>query len=319
MRSDDPEREPCGCEPTLLGDRLVVDATGCPADGRLADSPACRASVVGALATRDAESVCVRVDGAAGDTERVYGDGATALLVAAGRFVALAEPHDTALAARARRDPLGAARAAAARSGPVARIAAEVGLVEGGWRVSDYDDALEIVTRDECRTRSAQTANVDRQAANATHVCRRDELVAMFHEVADAGELAPDEVRARYDEQLRIAIDERGVGGVADASGVPRETIDALEAGESPDLTLEDGASVLGARESEPDADAIVAETRDHLLMGMSTAVLDVEAVESGIDGALDAREIQQKIEGRLPMTLDELATIHGYIDDRKP
>jgi hypothetical protein len=141
----------------------------------------------------------------------------------------------------------------------------------------------------------------------------------MFHEVADAGALAPDEVRARYDEQLRAAIDERGVGGVADASGVPRETIDALEAGESPDLTLEDGASVLGARESEPDADAIVAETRDHLLMGMSTAVLDVEAVESGIDGALDAREIQQKIEGRLPMTLDELATIHGYIDDRKP
>jgi len=51
----------------------------------------------------------------------------------------------------------------------------------------------------------------------------------------------------------------------------------------------------------------------------MTTDVLDVEAVESVIDGALDAREIQQKIEGRLPMNLDELATIHGYIEERKP
>jgi archaellum component FlaC len=49
----------------------------------------------------------------------------------------------------------------------------------------------------------------------------------------------------------------------------------------------------------------------------MTTGVLDVEAVESGVEGAIDAREIQQKIEGRLEMTLDELAQLHSYIDGR--
>ena len=102
--------------------------------------------------------------------------------------------------------------------------------------------------------------------------------------------------------------EETGVEGVA-----------ALSEGDSPPITLDDAAAILALDPDEPDANAIVTETRDHLLMGMTTAVLDVEAVESGIDGALEAREIQQKIEGRLPMDLDELALLHGYIEQRKP
>lgn len=141
----------------------------------------------------------------------------------------------------------------------------------------------------------------------------------MFHEVAEAGELSPEELRARYDERLRAVVDDHGVSGVVDESGVEHETVAALAAGESPTLTLEEGAQVLAVSAEEPDAETIVAETRDHLLMGMTTGVLDVDAVESGIDGAFDAREIQQKIEGRLRMTLDELAQLHSYIDSRRP
>jgi hypothetical protein len=51
--------------------------------------------------------------------------------------------------------------------------------------------------------------------------------------------------------------------------------------------------------------------------MGMTTAVLDVEAVESGIAGELEAREIQSKVEGRFPMTLREYALLHRFIESR--
>ena len=139
----------------------------------------------------------------------------------------------------------------------------------------------------------------------------------MFHEVANASELSAEGLRRRYDGQLAAVVDEHGIKDVAEDSGVERERAEAIAEGDSPELVLEEAGAILAVSPDEPDAEAIVMETRDHLLMGMTTGVLDVEAVESGIDGAIDAREIQQKIEGRLEMTLDELAQLHGYIDSR--
>jgi hypothetical protein len=141
----------------------------------------------------------------------------------------------------------------------------------------------------------------------------------MFYQVADAGELPPDELRGRYDDQLRAVLDAHGVDRVVERSGVDREWIDALAAGESPTLTLEEGAEILALADDEPDAEAIVLETRDHLLMGMSVGVLDVETVASGIDDAIDPKEIQAKIEGRLRITMGELARLQSYIDGRSP
>ncbi|MDS0297964.1 type II/IV secretion system ATPase subunit [Halogeometricum sp. S1BR25-6] len=106
---------------------LVVDADDCPGSGDLARDPACRAAVVAALADRDADAVRTRADG----LERTYSDGAAGLLLAAGRFVERARFHDESLADRALRDPVAAARRATGRAGPVARIAAETGLVAG--------------------------------------------------------------------------------------------------------------------------------------------------------------------------------------------
>jgi hypothetical protein len=288
----------CGCEPRIEGRRLVVDATDCPERGRLAANPACRASVVGALAGHPVARIRTQIEGGG----YAYDDGATALLIAAGRFVPLAVEHDHALAARTLRDPLGAARVAAGRGGSLAELAATTGLIEGARRVASYDDAFAARSATELNSLTSASA-----------------IPAMLHDIDDAGDLSPDELRARYDQRLREVIEGYGAETVADEGGVPSEPVTALAGGESPDLTLEEAAAILATSETEPGAEAIVLETRDHLLMGMSTAVLDVEAVESGIDGALDAREIQQKIEGRLPMSLDELATIHGYIEERKP
>jgi hypothetical protein len=43
----------------------------------------------------------------------------------------------------------------------------------------------------------------------------------------------------------------------------------------------------------------------------MTTAVLDVDGLASAIDGAIEPKEIQQKVEGRQPISLREYALLH--------
>jgi hypothetical protein len=131
-------------------------------------------------------------------------------------------------------------------------------------------------------------------------------------------ELDPDELRAAYDELLTEAIESVGLSTAAEETGVDEGTLSAVVDGGAPDLSLEDAAAVLALDDDQPDEETLLAEARDILLIGMSSAVLDVEALASGIDDALDPKEIQQKIEGRYPMTLDEYALLHAYIENRK-
>lgn len=136
---------PCQCVPSFRAPEtaddgtLIVEAGDCPGEGDLAAEPNCRATVVDALGDRAADAVHVRRDG----RERVYDGGAAGLLVAAGRFAARVAVHDEALADRARRDPLGAARAATGRAGPAADLATTSGLAAGADRVDGgYERAL---------------------------------------------------------------------------------------------------------------------------------------------------------------------------------
>lgn len=134
----------------------------------------------------------------------------------------------------------------------------------------------------------------------------------------DAGERTPEELQRGYESVLTETIEQVGVDAVVSDTEVDRETVEGLAAGESPELSLEDAAAILALDEDRPAADAIAAEARDILLLGMTTAVLDVETLASGVDGALEPKEIQQKVEGRFPMTLAEYATLHQYIEQRK-
>ena len=132
------------------------------------------------------------------------------------------------------------------------------------------------------------------------------------------GEQTPAELQERYNELLVETVRAVGQNEVQQAPGVEAQQVDALLAGESPSLTLGEAAAILATREDRPDADTIAAEARDILLMGMSMAVLDVEALASGIDDQMEPREIQQKVEGRYPMTLKEYALMHSYIEQRR-
>ena len=142
----DAERD-CRCEPSFrepvgtgVGDRVVlaVDAEECPGRGDLAESPDCLATVVEALAERDADVIRTRHRG----RERAYAGRAAACLVAAGRFRDRVGFHETRLADRVLRDPVGAAREAVGREGPPARIAAETGLSAVVQGVDEVGDVL---------------------------------------------------------------------------------------------------------------------------------------------------------------------------------
>ena len=141
----------------------------------------------------------------------------------------------------------------------------------------------------------------------------------MLYDAADEpGTLSPRQLHDAYETELRSVIDAHGVDTVASEADVSAETIESLLDGGSPSLTLSEAAAILAVDDDAPDADAIVQEIRDRLLMGMTTGVVDVDTIASNVDLDLSGQEVQQAIEGRIPMTLDELAAIHGYIAGRK-
>ncbi|QPV63920.1 type II/IV secretion system ATPase subunit [Halosimplex litoreum] len=225
------DEDACECRPAFEGDRLVVDASDCPDGGRLASSADCRETVVEALTDRDAETVVTRADG----TVRAYEDEAAALLTAAGRFADAAAFHDERLAARARRDPLAAAREATGRAGPVERVATETGLAEGAARAEGYDDVLRpfvgpTVSRSRVAARPPSDARLrDRQALDGGGLVRIYErptdALATYH-------LEP--VEARFDEAtaatLSAAYDRLAGGEVGGAGLTDTEVADAERA-----------------------------------------------------------------------------------------
>ncbi|MFC5277570.1 ATPase, T2SS/T4P/T4SS family [Halorubrum rubrum] len=125
---------------TGVDDRVVlaIDANDCPGGGDLAESPACLAAAIEALADRDADVVRTEHAG----RERAYTGRSAACLLAAGRFRERVEFHETRLAERVVRDPVGAAREAAGRAGPVGRIVAETGLEEAVAGIDRTADAV---------------------------------------------------------------------------------------------------------------------------------------------------------------------------------
>ena len=136
----------------------------------------------------------------------------------------------------------------------------------------------------------------------------------MIHELADPAEATAEELHDRYRDILVEIINEQGIATAAESADLEEGRLRGLLAGDDTELTLEEAAAILALDAEHPDSDTIAVLARDALLMGMTTAVLDVEAVESRIGGELEAREIQSKVEGRCPMTLREFALLYSHI-----
>jgi hypothetical protein len=138
-------------------------------------------------------------------------------------------------------------------------------------------------------------------------------------DIADPEGTTDEAVRRDYEATLAGVVEAEGVDAVAADSGVDPEALDALAAGDSPELTVEDAAGILGASDDYPAADDLLLEVRDHLMLQMSSAVMDVEALASGLDDDYDSTELQQKLEGRQPMTLAEYARVHRHLAAENP
>ncbi|MFC7139417.1 DUF5791 family protein [Halosimplex aquaticum] len=136
-------------------------------------------------------------------------------------------------------------------------------------------------------------------------------------EFESAGELSPEELRSAYGEALAETVEAVGVDTVAERSGVDRDVVEAVAAGEEPELTLEAAAAILSTDPERPDGETLKMDALDMLLMGMTTAVVDVDAVATGLNDEMDPKEIQQKVEGRYPITLAEYAAIHHFLESR--
>ncbi|ADJ16212.1 DUF5791 family protein [Halalkalicoccus jeotgali] len=129
---------------------------------------------------------------------------------------------------------------------------------------------------------------------------------------------SPEDLREQYETELAGVVEAVGVADAADETGIDRERLDALVAGESPELTVEEACEILALEPEEPDAEIVRAEVEDRLLLGMTTAVLDVDTIAANLDADLSGKEVHQRVEGRAPMTLAEYAEIHHFIGERK-
>ena len=147
----------------------------------------------------------------------------------------------------------------------------------------------------------------------------------MFHEVIeDVGSDADAEhaaeaaaLLAAFEALVQESVETAGRDRVTDETALSSEAIDAAAAGDAADLSVDEGAAMI-AVSRDRDPDAVIFELRDYLLMGMTTAVLDVDTLAGAIDADLTGQEVQQALEGRADMTLAQLAEIMAVIEARK-
>lgn len=136
-------------------------------------------------------------------------------------------------------------------------------------------------------------------------------------EVDEEGdEVTTDALLAAYAAELAGVVDGRGVDAVVEATGLDRSTVEAVADRDVADLRLVDASEVVSLAEGLP-AEDVVAEVRDHLMLGMTTAILDVDTIAANVDTDLTGQEVQQAIEGRTRLTLRELAAIQALIERR--
>jgi hypothetical protein len=140
----------------------------------------------------------------------------------------------------------------------------------------------------------------------------------LYDDIEDPEATSPEELRDEYAADLAAIIEANGVDAVADETSVDRETVAALAEGDAADVQLEDAAAVAALADDAPPKDAVMAEIQDSLLMGMTTAVLDVDTIAAEIDAEMDGKQVHQKVEGRAPMTVAEYATLHHFIASRQ-
>lgn len=135
-----------------------------------------------------------------------------------------------------------------------------------------------------------------------------------YRAVTVAGRRSPEAVVDAVVSALQevvVARDLPELVAITDVSGTRLETI---REGENPGLSMQEVATVLGAREDGPGASVIRADFRDTLVVWMSEAVVDVDRVAAALDDT-DAETLRAKIEGDQPFPLVEYAAVVAFVE----
>ncbi|MFB6105490.1 MAG: ATPase, T2SS/T4P/T4SS family [Halobacteriaceae archaeon] len=229
----------CDCSVESAASGVVLTADDCDGGGDLAASPACRATAVEALGDHGGDAVRTTDAG----TARRYRDRSVALLAAAGRFAVRVAPHDDALAARARRDPLGAARAATGRAGRVADVVAETGLAEVAAAADGYDDAFRAFVGPTAGAAGVDPAPPPGASLEATRTLAAGATARVYAGDQELRTYHLEPVEAGFDDRTRATLaaardrlaagatdPHRAVTAVADAAADPvADLVDVLE------------------------------------------------------------------------------------------
>ena len=135
--------------------------------------------------------------------------------------------------------------------------------------------------------------------------------------IEDPDRADPDDLLEGYRAAITAAVEAVGRDRLLERSAVDDADLEAIAAGDVGAVGLETAAAVLGADPDRPAAEVVLSAARDHLLLSMSSAMLDVDRLAAGLGGDLDPGEVQAKLEGRLPMTLEEFARIKLHLASR--
>ena len=141
----------------------------------------------------------------------------------------------------------------------------------------------------------------------------------LYDAIAEPEGATAGDLLAAYAAELAAAVDGTDPAALAEQTGVDEAVIAALATGDADavaDVRLGGAAAVLEPAEGVPAHD-IAHEVRDHLMMGMVTAILDVDTIAAEIDVDLTGQEVQQALEGRTRLTLGELAEIQALVVER--
>ncbi len=140
----------------------------------------------------------------------------------------------------------------------------------------------------------------------------------MFHEEPEDLPASVADLRAEYAADLAWAIERAGIDDAVERTGLDRETVERVADGDPWSLSLSEAAAVAALAPDAPGADTIAEVACDTLLLGMSMAVLDVDAVATGVEADLGPKEVQQKLERRAPMEFGEFVALQWFVESRR-
>lgn len=135
-----------------------------------------------------------------------------------------------------------------------------------------------------------------------------------YRGVAVAGARSPQAVVDHVVSLLNEVIRSRELAALGESIPMSQQRLETIREGENPDLSMREVAAILGVREDAPEGVVVREEFRDSLVVWMSEAVLDVEAVAASVGGT-DPATLRDRIDGIEPFALQEYAAVVAVVE----